>query len=240
MICGIIYKCCNCPGDKTLEEMTKSKYQKPYMCKICKNKISKESYRRNKSTYQTRAPRRRFESRNLVTKLKSEPCIDCKTKFHFCQMDFDHRDPTEKRLPVSRMGLMGLESIIKEVAKCDLVCANCHRDRTQKQITHGSKIENPNKEQSYIRERMNETTKFVNALKHNGSCKDCKLQHPYWRLDFDHRGDSDKSNTVSRLKLSKMSKERILEEIAKCDLVCARCHRLRTWNRQREQRAGST
>jgi hypothetical protein len=220
---------------KTLQQMTKSKYQKPYMCKKCKNELSKRSYQRNKTTYQARAPRRRFESRNLIIKLKSNPCTDCKQTFHFCQMDFDHRDPTQKRLPISRMGLMGLESIHKEIEKCDLVCVNCHRDRTQKQIVYS----NP-KVESYERKKRKEIEDFVNSLKNGKTCIDCKLPHPYWRLDFDHREESNKSNTISRLKLSKMSKERILEEIAKCDLVCARCHRLRTWNRQRAKRAGPT
>jgi hypothetical protein len=236
---GLIYECYLCPGDKTLQEMTQTS-QKPYICKVCKREESKKSYQRNKLTYQARAPRRRFESRNMITKLKSEPCVDCKTKFHFCQMDFDHRDPTEKRLPISRMGLMGINSILKEIAKCDLVCANCHRDRTQKLIIHGSKIENPDSAQLHTRQKAEEITKFVNSLKNNKKCVDCKLPHPYWRLDFDHRENSDKSNTISRLKLSKMSKERILGEIEKCDLICARCHRLRTWNRQRKERAGLT
>ena len=47
------------------------------------------------------------------------------------RMDFDHRDPREKRYTVSRMiGRAGWARIMAEVAKCDIVCANCHRDRT--------------------------------------------------------------------------------------------------------------
>jgi hypothetical protein len=46
-------------------------------------------------------------------------------------MDFDHRDPDTKRYTVTRMiGRAGTETILAEVAKCDIVCANCHRLRT--------------------------------------------------------------------------------------------------------------
>ncbi|MDQ2915063.1 MAG: hypothetical protein M3T56_17705, partial [Chloroflexota bacterium] len=41
------------------------------------------------------------------------------------------RDPPEKQYVVSMMvGRTGTEKILAEVAKCDIVCANCHRDRT--------------------------------------------------------------------------------------------------------------
>jgi hypothetical protein len=230
------YTCCCCPGSKTLTEMVSNKYQKPYICKACRRVKSKESYQRNKTSYQARAPRRRFESRNFLIKLKSGPCKDCGQKFHFCQMDFDHRNPAQKRLPISKMGLMGLDSIRKEVEKCDLVCVNCHRDRTQKQIVYTPDSGN----ETYERQKRKKIENFVNSLKNNQICIDCKLPHPYWRLDFDHREESNKSNTISRLKLSKMSKERILKEMEKCDLVCARCHRLRTWHRQRAKRSGLT
>jgi hypothetical protein len=46
-------------------------------------------------------------------------------------MEFDHRDPATKRAGVSRMlGHAGLDRILAEVAQCDIVCVNCHRNRT--------------------------------------------------------------------------------------------------------------
>jgi hypothetical protein len=46
-------------------------------------------------------------------------------------MDFDHREPGMKRHGVTRMvGRAGAAAILAEVAKCDIVCANCHRSRT--------------------------------------------------------------------------------------------------------------
>jgi hypothetical protein len=46
-------------------------------------------------------------------------------------MDFDHRDPAKKASRVtSLVGRAGIQRILAEVEKCDIVCANCHRLRT--------------------------------------------------------------------------------------------------------------
>jgi hypothetical protein len=54
-------------------------------------------------------------------------------------VDFDHAQPEQKRYTVSRMiGRTGTATIMAEVAKCDIVCANCHRDRTFRRREVGS------------------------------------------------------------------------------------------------------
>lgn len=218
------------------EQYSKAK-RLTFWCQPCRSQNSKKNYLLNKDTvYAVRAPRRRFEASEFINRLKAEPCTDCNTSFHYCQMDFDHRDPSTKRKQISYMKLLSLDTIRAEIAKCDLVCANCHRDRTQKSVVSGSISD----QSSYQRGKLEEITAFVNSLKGGKKCMDCEKPHPYWRLDFDHREGSGKASTISRLKLSRYSKERILEEVNKCDLVCARCHRFRTWNRQRDTRSGPT
>ena len=70
-----------------------------------------------------------------IDEVKSKPCMDCGGSFPPECMDFDHRDPKTKLFDVSRAAVSGsgLESVKEEIAKCDLVCANCHRIRTAKQ-----------------------------------------------------------------------------------------------------------
>ena len=65
--------------------------------------------------------------------LKSEPCVDCGGRFDACCMDFDHRDSASKLYNVGSMFSRhySRELIESEIAKCDLVCANCHRIRTR-------------------------------------------------------------------------------------------------------------
>lgn len=60
-------------------------------------------------------------------------------------------------------------------------------------------------------------------------CADCGVEYPYYVMQFDHVGD-DKVASISRMLLT-ASWAAIEEEIAKCDVVCANCHAVRTWKR---------
>lgn len=69
---------------------------------------------------------------------------------------------------------------------------------------------------------------FINTLK-DKPCKDCGVKYPSYVMDFDHRDSSQKTSSVSHMAtLHYASRTKILEEIDKCDLVCANCHRIRT------------
>lgn len=62
--------------------------------------------------------------------LKCKPCADCGNTFHHACMDFDHVRGV-KKFNISAAGHnYGIRTILKEVKKCDIVCANCHRLRT--------------------------------------------------------------------------------------------------------------
>lgn len=63
--------------------------------------------------------------------LKSQPCADCGGRFHPAAMTFDHLPGTTKRAHIAdliRHGSIGLARA--EIAKCEIVCANCHAVRT--------------------------------------------------------------------------------------------------------------
>jgi len=60
--------------------------------------------------------------------LKNKPCSRCGGTFPPYVMDWHHRDPSQKKFPLNAGNLTRTEeSILAEVAKCDLLCANCHR-----------------------------------------------------------------------------------------------------------------
>ncbi len=72
----------------------------------------------------------------LIKKYGGIPCMDCNGVFPFIAMDFDHRPEEKKEFNIGRFGQYTatperLSKLMKEVSKCDLVCANCHRIRTQ-------------------------------------------------------------------------------------------------------------
>ena len=77
--------------------------------------------------------RARADRRAVLVQLKQQPCMDCEGSFPSVCMQFDHRDPSSKRQKVSDFGRGGtMEKFMAEVAKCDLVCANCHAIRTER------------------------------------------------------------------------------------------------------------
>lgn len=57
-------------------------------------------------------------------------------------LDFHHRDPKTKKFKIS--GAVGLgvsfHLLTKELEKCDIVCANCHRKRTTQKRVHRVKL----------------------------------------------------------------------------------------------------
>lgn len=71
---------------------------------------------------------------------------------------------------------------------------------------------------------------FVQNIKTESPCTDCGLHYPYYVMHFDHLGD--KTHKVSRLANAGASIDRLKLEIAKCELVCANCHAIRTHERR--------
>lgn len=73
---------------------------------------------------------RRKEVRRIITERKNIPCVDCKQSYPFYVMDFDHVRGTKLFAISSQLDYVSLETLLKEIAKCEVVCANCHRIRT--------------------------------------------------------------------------------------------------------------
>ena len=74
-----------------------------------------------------------------------------------------------------------------------------------------------------------ELREFLKLLKDQQPCLDCGVAYPWYVMDFDHVTD-DKLYDVSIMIGNLNSKKKILQEIAKCELVCANCHRIRTFS----------
>lgn len=57
-------------------------------------------------------------------------CVDCGYNDHHAALDFDHRPGTIKVRDIKSGQQLGWVALLAEIAKCDVVCANCHRIRT--------------------------------------------------------------------------------------------------------------
>ena len=101
-----------------------------YMRAYFKARPDKAAKQRQRVTSSKTA--RRAIGRAFVKWLKEQPCMDCGIQYPSYVMEVDHRDPQQKRQNVSKIGFNAPsgEALMEEVRKCDLVCANCHRERT--------------------------------------------------------------------------------------------------------------
>ncbi|WZB39598.1 HNH endonuclease [Streptomyces phage Cursive] len=71
--------------------------------------------------------------RRYVAELKeATPCMDCGIQYPSYVMDFDHRPGVEKKFQIGThmSKVPSMEALKEEIAKCDIVCSNCHRHRT--------------------------------------------------------------------------------------------------------------
>ena len=92
----------------------------------------------NRPDGRTLRSNRKKATKRLVASLKlaRRSCHDCGliiTVDTLYLFDFDHREPRHKSFTLSMVRTQSDAAIIVEAAKCDVVCANCHRHRTYKQ-----------------------------------------------------------------------------------------------------------
>lgn len=174
----------------------------------------------NPEKYKEKNRRHNLKGRSIryerVNALKDGPCFDCGRTFDPVAMDFDHKYEKIENVAQMVAGLAPFEKIEAEIKKCDLVCANCHRSRTLSRMG-GPKVY-----------RKSQLAGTIDAIK-KGPCKDCGKTFSTECMSFDHRDPSTKSFGIGTMRTQFTPKLQILlEEIAKCDLVCECCHRIRT------------
>jgi hypothetical protein len=89
----------------------------------------KEYYNSNKYEYLQKNRKRRLSIRMLVNSLKAnKKCLLCPESHPAC-LDFHHEDRKSKLFNISNGKDRSVESILKEVEKCILICSNCHRKK---------------------------------------------------------------------------------------------------------------
>lgn len=80
------------------------------------------------------------------------------------------------------------------------------------------------------REKRLETTRTIQRLKEK-PCADCGIQYHFAAMQFDHV-KGEKLFNIGTLRGKNMAMAKILAEIEKCEVVCANCHAIRTYNRR--------
>jgi NAD-dependent dihydropyrimidine dehydrogenase PreA subunit len=109
-------------------------------CRECGRRITKSHYERNKQSYLDRNARAYRRHRELIRQAKSRPCADCGVRCPYYVMDFDHRDGATKAFMLSDVARATSKSLLREIEKCDVVCSNCHSERTHRRMMSKGRI----------------------------------------------------------------------------------------------------
>lgn len=104
----------------------------PWKDKEKQREAIRKHYYANRQVYIDKAYRKREALRYWIRQIKEEtPCKDCGKNYPYYVMDFDHLE--DKKILISKVINSGSWTQTKaEVAKCEIVCSNCHRIRTFK------------------------------------------------------------------------------------------------------------
>ena len=109
--------CSKCGIEKPITEYHKNGFDRQGnqkyrgYCKDCANRIESERYQMKKTYIDEQ-------------KLSCAKCGDTRTYV----LDYHHKDSTEKEFTIGKMKKGSLELIQKEIDKCIVLCANCHRE----------------------------------------------------------------------------------------------------------------
>lgn len=135
-------KCTKCNKNKSEKFFTfKDKSgKKRSVCKTCLNKYQRKYYgcnssQRIKQRERVKKNKKRYYAETqerILGYLRSNPCVDCGESDPIV-LEFDHLK--NKRTEVSKLvrWVYSWKTILKEIAKCEVRCANCHRRKTSKQ-----------------------------------------------------------------------------------------------------------
>lgn len=125
--------CTKCKIDKDLElDFHKNLVKKDKVQSWCKLCINNRAKIRSKSSIKRNGAKAHLNKEiKLVEYLSSHPCIDCGID-NLLVLQFDHIE-NNKRQDVSLLlsGGFSWKAMEEEIAKCEVVCANCHTIRTQ-------------------------------------------------------------------------------------------------------------
>jgi hypothetical protein len=101
-------------------------------------------------------------------------------------------------------------------------CRECFAEYERLRYQNGDNL----RKKQNDKKRIERNKEYVKEYLQTHPCSDCG-DTDWWALDFDHLEQSNKSNTISMM-IAWNGLDKIKEEIAKCQVLCVKCHRKRT------------
>jgi hypothetical protein len=105
-------------------------------CRACKAAYQREWYEQHRAQHKANvavhSKARIQQNRDIIQRAKAVPCTDCGFSYPPYVMDFDHVRGTKLGTIASWYVSISGSVLRAEIAKCEVVCAKCHRRRTHR------------------------------------------------------------------------------------------------------------
>jgi Homeodomain-like domain-containing protein len=163
----------------------------------------------------------------VLDHLRDHPCVDC-GEADPVVLEFDHLDEKTASISVLLSQTATRKAVEAEIARCEVVCTNCHRRRTAKRAGWRRALASAPAPRPYPTRTVERNLLHVYDVLQRGACADCGERDPLV-LEFDHIGV--KRDAVTRLAWYGCSLATLDAEIAQCEIRCANCHRRMTARR---------
>jgi transcription elongation factor Elf1 len=181
----------------------------PYKDKEKQRETKHRIYLRSKEKYIERNCVRRKNNKVYVENYKRQHCCFlCGKDEDVACKDLHHLG--DKELTIAQaIQEWGLERLKKEIEKCRVVCANCHKKihgRVESTTTNKKRITNRN---------------FISEYRKTHRCEVCGESEELC-LEFHHNGE--KNGEISRA-MYDWGIKRLKKEVSMCRVLCSNCHR---------------
>jgi predicted HNH restriction endonuclease len=123
-------KCSRCFKIKKISFFRQDKQKKDGLCSWCnecQDEYSTQRHKTHSKNYANTARERRKRGKRWAIEYKGAKCARCGEQVEDVCYDFHHLNPKQKEISVGVLMDRKKEAIIKEIKKCIMVCANCHR-----------------------------------------------------------------------------------------------------------------
>ena len=179
-------------------------------------------YREYNRTHRFRLEANRKRIKDWLCDYKSNlKCEQCSESCSAC-LDFHHKDPSQKEFGIclGAARAYSIERLKIEIAKCSVLCSNCHKREHPYQ---NKKVVGTNRRKEY----QKRLRVWMDGYK--VSCEICGENYQDC-LEF-HHIDEDKKEFNMATAHCREGKGAIINEIAKCQVLCSNCHRKLHWER---------
>jgi len=124
-------KCCACKRQLSLSNFSRKGNGLQYRCKECQKTYRKSHYENNKDKYLFKAKNQHIKcleenKQNIFDYKSKRGCLLCPEKEPCC-LDFHHTSDDKEFTISSKVRSYTWNSLLREIEKCVVICANCHR-----------------------------------------------------------------------------------------------------------------